>query len=1001
MDTSNRWLLYVLVAIVALVLIGKGLTLYTDLLWFDSFDLAAVWGTMFWTKLGLGLVVGVAFFAFLYANLRYARRPLPSDVTFIGRRLLPEEEREQIEQYADRALLVFSLVGALMAGMLASAHWLEWLQFLNWVPFGKTDPIFEIDAGFYVFRLRFIEWVWRSIYHALIVTFVVSVLVHLYQEAIRLVGSNIQAIPRARTHALGLLGAALLVKIYGYRLAMFNLLFSTSSSAFQGGAGWTDINARLPVLWILMVAALVCAVIAFVAIKTRNYKLPAGAVGGLLLLSFLGGTVYPLAMQKLVVVPNELDKERKYIERNIEATNYAYGTHMVKERVFDVEEDLDANMIERNWATIENIRLWDHRPLQRTYNQEQAIRAYYNFPDVDVDRYVVDGRLRQVMLAPRQLNADKIPGAQQWVNMHLKYTHGYGLAMSPVNEISAEGLPNYWIGDIPPRVREGLPEITQAGVYYSASIRPRLIEITSPPETPLTTQQEQAPQEPEPGPGGGQPRDGPNQPRRGYGGVPGDITTQDFVIVNTQEPEVHYSTAGDDGVVETTHYDGTGGVQLTNFFRRFAFFARFFPDVRILFTNQPTSESRIQIERTVPERMQAVAPFLMYDPDPYLVVDDDGTLKWIVDAYTISGKYPYSHPLRRLGRVPAPLGNYFRNSVKVVCDAFNGTPEYYVVDPEDPLVRCYQKIFPTLFKPIDQMSDNLRKHLRYPQLLFAIQAGAYADYHMKDPGVFYSKEDRWAIPPEIYSFGRRQMEAYYVVMQLPGADKPEFLLMMPFVLQGQEERVMVAWMAARCDEPNYGELLVYNFPRETIYGPWQIESRISQNAEISELITLWSQAGSRVIRGNLLVIPLENSLLYVEPLYLEAEDTGLPELRRVIMAYGDNIVWGRDLETTLAKLFGAINVRETTAEEGGEQPPTVSGVAGGEEISPEVIETLRQMLDRVMRLDREAEEARAQGDIATYVEKNAEQSKALQELEQRIESEAAGVHADAAETPAP
>ncbi|MEA3399744.1 MAG: UPF0182 family protein [Armatimonadota bacterium] len=1000
MDTSNRWLWYLLGIFLALILIAKGLTLYTDYLWFGSFDQAAVWSTMFWTKILLGVVLGAAFFAFLYANLRFARRPLPGDVTFIGRRLLPEEEREQIEQYADRALLVFSVVGAVMAGIVASGHWLELLQYLNAVEFGRADPVFGNDAGFYVFRLRFIEYIWRSVYYALIVTFVASVLVHLYQEAIRLVGSNIQAIPRARAHSLGLLAGALFVKIYGYRLSQYNLLFSTSSGAFMGGAGWTDIHARLPVLWLLMAAAAVCGIIALVAIKTRNYRLPAGAVAALVLLSLLGGTVYPLAMQKLVVVPNELDYEADYITRNIEATNFAYGTHMVRDDIFGVSNDLDADMVEQNWATIENIRLWDHRPLQRTYNQEQAIRAYYNFPDVDVDRYTIEGRLRQVMLAPRQLNADKIPGKERWVNYHLKYTHGHGLAMSPVNEIGPEGLPNYWVGDIPPRSIEDTT-VTEAGarVYYSASVRPRLIEWTSPPETPLRGQEPQADQEPEPGPGGGQPRQGPNQPRRGYGGVPEDITTQKFVIVNTQEPELDYSRGGQTGADTIdnayNHYDGTGGVVLSNFFRRIAFFARFFPDVRILFTNQPTAESRIQINRTVPERMQAVAPFLLYDPDPYLVVDEDGTLKWIEDAYTVSGRYPYSHLLQRLGARRLPLGNYFRNSVKVVCDTYHGVPEYYVIDPEDPLVQCYQRIFPTLFKPIDEMSPYLRKHLRYPQLLFAIQVAAYTDYHMKDPQVFYQGEDRWAIPPEIYSFGRRKMEAYYVVMQLPDAEEPEFLLMMPLVLSGQEERVMVAWMAARCDEPHYGELMVYHFPRRTIYGPWMIESRISQDAEISEQITLWSQAGSRVIRGNLLVIPLADSLLYVEPLYLEAEDTGLPELRRVILAYGENIVWGKDLETTLAKLFGRIEAREEIAETPAEeQPPQV-------EVAPEVIETLRQRIERVLDLDREAEEARARGDFQTYLEKNVQQSEALRELEQQLESGAGGAGLDAGEAAAP
>ncbi len=1016
MTTSNRWLAYLFAVVVAFILILKGLTVYTDYLWFASLDQAPVWSTMFFTKIVLGLVVGAFFFVFLYANLRFARRPLPGDVTFIGRRLLPEEEREQIEQYADRALLIFALVGGLMAAVVASAHWVDWLQFANAVPFDRVDPIFEKDAGFYVFELRFIEYIWSSLYYTLIATFVFSVIVHLYQEAIRLVGNTVQAIPRARAHALGLLAAALLVKIYSYRLDQYDLLFSKKSGAFVGGPGWVDIHARLPVLYLLMAASLICAVIALVAIKTRNYKLPAGAIGALILLSVLGGTVYPLAMQRLVVAPNELEMERPYIENNIEATNFAYATHEVANSIFTVAEDLDAESIRDNWNSIENIRLWDHRPLQRTFNQEQAIRAYYDFPDVDVDRYTVDGRLRQVMLAPRQINADKIPGARQWTNRHLLYTHGYGIAMAPVNELTPEGLPHYWVGNLPPQATQSEVEVTRPNVYYTASVGPRLIEFTSPEETPLRTREQPAEQEQEgPGGGPGDTRTGPNAPRPGQGGVPGDIATQEFVIANSREPELAYSRRGDEGegTIDNVYhnYSGRGGVALTSFFRRVAFAARF-RDLGIIFTDRTTPESRIQLNRTLPERLMDVAPFLRYDPDPYLVVAEDGTLKWINDAYTISNKYPYSHPLQQLGmrRLP-PLGNYFRNSVKVVVDAYEGIPEYYIADPEDPVIQCFDKIFPSLLKPMDEMAPDMREHIRYPQFMFAVQVGAYSSYHMKDPQVFYQGEDRWAIPPEIYSYGRRQMEAYYVVMQLPGMDKPEFLLMMPLVLSGQEERVMVAWMAARCDEPNYGELIVYNFPRETVYGPWQIESRISQNAEISAQITLWSQAGSNVIRGNLLVIPFEESLLYVEPLYLEAEDTGLPEMRRVILAYGDNIVWGSSLEAALEALFGKIDipveveapmeeaevlegptpeverpVEPEPVDEPAEEPTEEPVAAADEAVSMETIEESRSVLNEVLRLDQEAAQAQAEGDFQTYLDLKQQQSELLQQLEERLEA---------------
>jgi len=977
-DSSNRWLWYIFGLLFLGVLILKGLHQYTEYLWFISLSQGPVFTTMFWTKILLGVVVGALFFGWLYVNLRFARLPLPSDVTFIGKRLLPEEEREQIEGYADRALILFALVGALMAGVMASARWIEWLQFRNMVPFNETDAVFGKDIGFYVFQLRFVEYAWRAIYHALLATFVVSVLVHLYQEAIRVVGNTIHAIPRARAHSLGLLAVALFVKIYGYRIDQYNLLFSNRAGVFQGGPGWADLHCRLPVLYILMVVAAAVGVMMIVSIRSRSYKLPAGALAGLLLVSMLGGTVYPAAMQKLSVVPNQLEKERPYIERNIAATNTAYGLDGVRDIELDINPQLDASDIKENWASIENVRIWDHRPLQRTYNQTQAIRAYYSFPDVDVDRYTIDGRIRQVMLAPRQLNASKLP-ASNWVSTHLKYTHGYGIAVSPANEIRLpNGQPNYWVSDIPPKSTVGL-EVTRPAIYYGASIHPRMIERISPMEQPLSTQQEQAEEgdEPAPGPGGGQTRQGPNQPRRGYGDQNGDVSFQEFVIVNTKETELDYSRGGDTGSpVDNayTHYDGLGGVPINSFFKRIAFFARFFPDVQILFTNLITENSKIQINRTLPERMQAIAPFLLYDPDPYIVIDDDGTLKWIQDAYTVSGKYPYAQGIPR-------LGNYFRNSVKIVCDAYDGIPEYHIVDDADPVAQCYQSIFPTLFKSGDEMSDNLRSHLRYPQLMFMLQVQIYSAYHMKDPQTFFQGEDRWAIPPEIYSYGRRLVEAYYVVMELPGEQDPEFVLMMPMVLFGQEERNMVSWLAARCDGDNYGDLFVYKFPSGKFFdGPWQVESRISQNGEISQLITLWGTEGSNVIRGNLLVIPLADSLLYVEPLYLEAEDTGLPELRKVVVVYGDDIVLGDTLEQALDKLFG--DLEAGTGSETATQP--VAEWETGGEVGTGALDSARQTLAHLLALDQQKQAALASGDLATYQQKNREQSALLKQLESQL-----------------
>lgn len=981
MTRTSKLLFYGMGAIFALILIQKIFIMYTDYLWYQALGQAPVFTTILGTRIWLGLLVGGLFFVFLYGNLRLARRPLPADLKLIGKRLLPEEEREQIEEFADRGLLLFALTGGIMAAIVASGRWREWLLFRHGGAFGETDPLFGLDIGFYVFKLGFINYITQSIFYGLLITLAASFLVLLYQEAVRIVGNTVHAIPRARKQLLILLGLTLLVKAYAYRLAQYQLLYSTRGEEFFG-ACYADVHGRLPVLWILLVFAVAAGLFMFVAIRLRGFKLPLGAVIALILVSILGGWLYPAMIQQFIVKPNQLALETPFIKNNIGATLKAYQLDVVKRRSHTVRMDLDAEALQANRETVENIRLWDHRPLETTFQQTQALRSYYRFSDVDVDRYVVQGRERQVMLAARELDYSGIV-RPTWVSRHLLYTHGYGLCMAPVNEVVGEGMPNYWIKDFPPQSPVGF-EVTRPQLYYFTSLHPRLIEFISSRERPIS-EDEVTPPAAAPGPEGpgAEPRPTPAAGGTERAARQPNVDVS-YVIVNTKEWEFDYPRAEQTvagGAAEgnvTTRYAGKGDVQLSNFFRRFCFFVRF-RHLPILLTPQITSESRILFNRALPERLLALAPLMVYDPDPYLVLDEAGHLKWINDAYTATNMYPYS------ARVPWFGANYIRNSVKVVVDAYEGLPIFYVMPPltgqrQDPIVECWRKVFPTLFQDFAQMPQDLQAHIRYPQLLFRIQAEIYAKYHMLDPQTFFQKEDLWSIPTEVYSRSQREVEAYYVNMKLPSepGQETEFLLMLPFTLKGREDRNMVAWMAARCDMPHYGEIVVYEFPKSILVpGPGQVESIISQDAEISQLITLWGQQQSRIIRGNLLVIPINNSLLYVEPFYLVAPTTPLPQLKLVVLVYGERVVNAPSLEEALAKLFGqeAGRVIKPAAARAPASPvsPPAAGLGG-----------VKQLLQRALELEQEAQKALAQGDLAGYQAKQREQQQLIQQALQQM-----------------
>jgi len=631
------------------------------------------------------------------------------------------------------------------------------------------------------------------------------------------------------------LGLFFAVKAWSYSLDRFLLLYGDNGVVV--GAGYTDIHVELPLLWALVGLASVAALASWANMWVRTHRLPLAAAALVFGSSFVLVLVFPAVFQRLYVKPNELQLEAPYIQRNIALTQEAYNLRQIAVKPFPAEQQLTFQSLQDNRATIDNIRLWDWKPLMYTYAQLQEIRTYYKFHNVDVDRYVLDGSYQQVMLSTRELEPALLPpNAQTWVNRHVLFTHGNGVVMSPVTRRSAEGLPIFYLQDIPP-VASGGPAVREPRIYF------------------------------------------------GQG-------ADSYVIVRGSTPEFDYPKGKQNVYAQ---YDGADGLAVFGAARR-TLFAWYFNDPNILLSQYITDESRILFRRNIRNRVLTIAPFLRLDKDPYMVISA-GRLFWMQDAYTTSHWFPYAQPEGRT--------SYIRNSVKVVIDAYNGTVDFYVVDPSDPVVATYQRIFPLLFKPFGAMSEDLRKHVRYPEDLFLIQAKVYRAYHMDSPEVFYNREDLWEFPREPSSFDGTdggEMAPYYIIMRLPGETRAEFFLLLPMVPSQRQN--MIAWLAVRCDPPDYGKLIAYQFPKDKlIYGPSQIEARINQNTEISQQISLWNQMGSRVIRGNLHVIPIENSLLYVSPLYLRAKIAQLPELKRVIAALGDRVVMEETLIGALAALF--------------------------------------------------------------------------------------------------
>ena len=815
---------------------------------------------IFWTLLSVRWTMfGVAFvcaFAFLWVNFRFAAKNIYAlhqgnqidRITFVD---APSNTRKIDFDLSPKIVtFVTGVVTAFLSLLFAlgiASQWDTYLRFRYGGHFGLLDPLFKVDVGFYLFHLPFYELIQGSIVYLSILALAVVLVVYTSSGLLRLgLGRELVAHSNVSRHVSLLFFFLVADWGWGFLLDRYDLVYSTLGVVY--GAGYTAAHVIMPMLW--MMFGLSVAAAALLAVNFFRPRFKAVMFGAVVygVLYVTGILVLPQLFQKFVVQPSELSMELPYLKDYIQFTRKAYGLDAIQETSYPALPDLTSDVIARNQDTIQNILLWDPRPLLQTYQQTQAIRLYYQFYNVDVGRYHLPDGYHQVMLSTRELSQELPAQAQTWVNQYLQFTHGYGLVMSFASQTVGGGFPKYLLQNIPPESDYGL-KITEPGIYYG--------EV-----------------------------------------MPG------YRIVATGIKEFDYPK-GNENVY--TSYTGDGGIPLDSLWKRLLF-AWTQGDANILFTSYLRPESKIQIWRSVQERVSQIAPFLSLDRDPYAALSD-GKLYWIQDAYTISDKFPYSNLYT--DDSGAEL-NYIRNSVKVVVDMYNGTVSFYVMDPNDPVLAVYRRAFPGVFKDLSQLSPDLKSHLRYPEDLFAIQTHEYKTFHMTDPQVFYNREDLWGSPKEEYEGNVLAMDPYYILMKLPGSNTLEYLLMTPFTPQNRDN--MIAWVAARCDFPEYGKMIFYELPKDKlIYGPNQIEAMIDQNTTISQQLTLWDQKGSQVIRGKLVVIPIENSFLYVVPVYLKAEGTNFPQLKRIIAVAADRVVMEPTLDGALADLFGAQQPQNTGA----------------------------------------------------------------------------------------
>ena len=834
---SSRLIKLVLLIAIPLILLSISSSWIFEWLWLKELGYDRVFWVLRSTQ--LILIVGAFIISAIYFTLNF--RHLASQLKNINLHGSPLQgvEFDLNSEFANKRIKQFFTLGALVMALLFALsffiRWDESLRFISSVEFGEVDPLFGRDIGFYMFQFPFWGVVQSSLTSIAFLTVAILALSYIFTGLLRIQSpTKFDAPKRVMNHLNLNIAIWLALLAWGFYLDRFGLLFKADGIVF--GAGYTDVTVQLPAIWMLFVITLLLSFV-FLINRWVNLNRFIPILGGLLVVVLVFGRgLLPSVVQQFNVEPNELQLETPYLEKNISMTRLAYNLHNVTEVEYMADDTLTIADIRNNQDAIDNIRLWDPRLLLGTYKQLQEIRSYYEFYSIDNDRYMVDGSVTQMMLAAREI-ARRLPSqSDTWVNRHLQYTHGYGLVMNPVTETNRQGEPRLIIRNLPPVSDSPDLPVTNPAIYYGEN-------------------------------------------SRGY------------YIVNSGVEELHYPD-GDENVY--IHYDGRGGIQISNFFRKLLF-AWELGDINILLSDYIHSESRLQIWRSVQERINKITPFLQLDNDPYLVLYE-GRLLWIQDAYTTSSHFPYSQQYRN-------RFNYIRNSVKIVVDAYEGSVDYFVVDEEDPVLQVYQNIFPGMFKSLDELPAGLDNHFRYPQDLFEVQIETFARYHMTRPQVFYNQEDLWTRPFESYGGRSILMEPYYVLARLPGEEELEFMLISPLTPENRNN--MISWMAAKSDPGSYGELIVYKLPKERlIYGPAQIEARIDQDPEISRQIALWDQRGSRVIRGNLMVIPIENSFLYVEPVFLLADNVEIPQLQRVILAIGDYISMQPTIEQAIYELFG-------------------------------------------------------------------------------------------------
>ena len=930
---SRRWIwISIGLVVVAFVTARSLATLWTDYLWYDSVGHVGVWTTLVFTKVWLVALASVFAFVAFWINLFIADRLSPRLGVVTGS---PDEELlERYQMWVEPRARWLRIAAAAFFGILlglgAAAWWQDWLLFSQGGSFGLVDPIFGNDVGLYVFDAPFLRDLTGWGFQLILVLALVVVAVHYLNGGIRVQGRGAHTSSAAKAHISILLALLALLKAAMYQLDKWDLLYSSRGQVF--GASFTDVNAQVPALNLLIIISLVAAVILLVNVWFRGWTLPLVAAGLWLVTSILVGGIYPALVQRLQVVPDEVNKESPYVAYNIEFTRRAYGLTDVEVADFAASPDLTAEDIAANEPTVSNIRLWDPGVLATTYRELQNIVTYYDLGDVDVDRYLINDTLTQVMVSARELDEPNIPGSG-WVTEKLVYTHGFGAVLSAANGVTGGGRPDLAVRDIPPVNETGDPtlDILQPRVYFS------------------------------------------------------DHLEDDYVIAGTSQQEVDFPIGGSASNVATNSYDGSGGVPLGGFFDRLAWALRF-GNLDTLISDRLRADSKVLLERNIRSRIARIAPFLAADADPYIVITE-GRLVWVMDLYTITDRYPYS-AVASTGRLNRGEGlpngfNYIRNSVKAVIDAYDGTMDLYVIDPDDPIIQANKNIFPGVFRDLSELPPDIISHFRYPEDLFRVQTDMYTLYHMLDPDQFFTVADPWQIArdpsnsprPELRApFADDPMLPYYLLMKLPGDDQLSFLLMQPFTPRDRPN--MVSFMVVKSGPlEEYGRIIDFALPAESqIDGPGQVGNFINQNPVISAEFTLLGQGGSRVIQGNMLVIPIDESLIYVQPVYISADDnstgTGIPEFKRVVVSFDGQIEMRDTLEEALGAIFGesaGVGPEEPT------QPPTGT-----------VDEQVAELLQQAAAAFQAADAALRRGDIVTWTEKIDEAQSAVEEAARLI-----------------